>query len=120
MKRPISLWVFGVGAMVMNILSWMLLSLMFYMPARGSIWDKFLIISIFLFFLLLGVNIELFRLKRWARNMFVIVTLIVNSAVVALLTTFMVFPAMNIFLMVFILSFTVYFLKPSTRRMFSR
>jgi len=120
MKRPISLWIFGITGVVANISSGIIFFLMFYMSARAFFWSKFIIITLLLLLMLIITAIGLFSLKRWGRNIFSVFTIIINSSIIVLLSRLMVFPVINIVLIVFLICFVVYFLKPSTRRLFDR
>ena len=121
MKRPISLWIFGIGGMITNIFSGIIFYLVFYLYTQLYLllWIIFPIIA-GLFILSVVVSyIGMLRLKKWGRNIFVIITLIMNSLMILLLPR-LEFLLMRAILTVFTISFVFYFLKPSTREMFNK
>jgi len=68
-------------------------------------------IVIALLFLAIILIVNLFRLKKWSFNIFVVFTLIINLP-------FIVYPLLGGFVAVFLLYFIIYFFKPSIRGLF--
>lgn len=127
MKRPISLWVFGIGGVVTNAVFAVFFYPLFYMFTQLYLftWIIFLILAVLFFPVLIISFIAMLKLKRWGRNIFITMTLIINWSIilfstVTILTSGMTdFLKIGIILIVFIISFMVYFLKPSTKALFS-
>lgn len=127
MKRPISLWVFGIGGVVTNAVFAVFLYPLFYMFTQFYLftWIIFLILAALFFPVLIISFIAMLKLKRWGRNIFITMTLIINWSIILFSTVTILssgitdFLNIGIILMVFIISFMVYFLKPSTKALFS-
>jgi len=133
MKRPISFWIFGIMAISVNsyigylffpafmMLTQyhlaMLLGTNYYNVFYGSL----SLLSIAILVLL----VSLFSLKRWAYYIFIILTLLLNLLVSFIYIGELVEGNFNLrvttlILIIYAVCFMIYFLKPSTRRMFSR
>lgn len=110
---------------ITNIFSGVILFLMFYMYAQAFFWVQSLIIIWLLIFLLILSAIGLFKLKKWGRNIFIVFTIIMNSPMVLLFSKLLLYDKSPLFffiaasLITFIIFFISYFLKPSTRELFS-
>ena len=116
MKRPMGLLIFGIMAIVTNLVSIAVFFMMFIMPAQAFSYLIPLISTIVLFLLLLIISsIGMFQLRKWGYNIFVTVTLILHLLLAFYL---LVFPGVNIIIIIFLSCFMVYFLKPSTRKLF--
>ncbi|MCG2714583.1 MAG: hypothetical protein L6308_07085 [Candidatus Omnitrophica bacterium] len=117
MKRPISLWVFGIGGVITNILGGIILFLMLYMPIGAFFMIQFLATTCLLILLLIISTIALFKLKKWGRNIFIVFTLILN---IILIWYLLYFSLLTIAVIIFLICFVVYFFKPSTRALFNK
>lgn len=117
MKRPIGLWVFWIIGLITDILGGILFYFILYIPLQRFLFTWFLFLAIVILYLpfLIIVSIEFFRLKKWAKDIFFMVSIIMNIVIVWYLS---VFPLLNIISVIFLLSFIVYFLNPSVRRLF--
>ncbi len=86
----------------------------------------FLATSLFLSVVFIIPIIGLFRLKRWAYNTFVMLTLIFNSLLLLMDMEYFIrkgyitLQAPQVFLIAFIVIFLFYFLKPSTSSLFEK
>ena len=119
MKRPISLWIFGIGGVIINVFGGAILFLMLYMPLGAFFMVQFLTITALLILLLIASGIALFRLKKWGRNIIIVITIIMNLFIIILLTDLKIFPIVNISVIIFLICFIFYFLKSSTRELFN-
>lgn len=127
MRRPISLWIFGIGGIITDLFSGAIFFMMFLMPAQAFFWNGFVSIILLLLLLLFISIIGLFRLKNWGKNIFVTITLIMNSLLI-LFETYLVLRTrsidllvvIDIILILFIISFIIYFSLPSTRKLFAK
>jgi hypothetical protein len=90
------------------------------MPAQAFFWKRFIVITLLLLLLLFISIIGLFRLKRWGKNTFVVITIIMNLSIILLLSKLNIFAVINVFLIIFVFSFLFYFLKPSTLKLFDK
>ncbi|MFH1507126.1 MAG: hypothetical protein ABIG46_01685 [Candidatus Omnitrophota bacterium] len=122
MKRPVSFIIFGALAIIFNFLSARLLIWMFIMPFmyffyKGVIFA--VILSAFLLtivFLYIASMIGFYMLKRWARNVFVVLTAVVNI--------FVAFIGVDLFsyesnIRLFFIGLFIYYIsKQSTRKLF--
>lgn len=116
MKKPISLWIFGSVAVVINFISLVMLFFMFVMQAQRFLFFTPFILSMILLVLLLIISsVGVCHSKKWGYYIFIIITLIMNLLFAFLL---LVFPAISFVVMIFLACFMVYFLKPSTRELF--
>jgi len=117
MKIPVSLWMFGIGGIIISIFAGMFLFLMLYMPVGAYFMVQFLIGTCLVVLLFIISTIALFELKKWGRNIFVVFTSISN---VFLIWYLLYFSFLSIFAIIFFLCFIAYFLKPSTRELFNK
>ncbi|MFA6358366.1 MAG: hypothetical protein WCY09_06885 [Candidatus Omnitrophota bacterium] len=115
MKKPVSLWMFGIGGIITDILGGGLLFLMLYMPVGAYFMVQLLVVTCLLILLLVMSTVALFKLKKWGKNIFVVLTLILN---IVLIWGLLHFSLMSIFVIIFIFCFMVYFLKPEVRKLF--
>jgi hypothetical protein len=126
MERPISLGVFGAGGIITNVFLGVFFYPLLYMFTQFYLftWIIFLILAVLFYPVLVVSFIAMLKLKKWGRNIFVTITLVVNCSVVLFLTIMLPssvdFLSLDILLTVFIISFVVYFLKPSTRALFNK
>ena len=126
LKRPIGLWIFWILGIVSNIFLGKTFYPVLYMFTQLSLflWIVFLLIAALFLPLLIISSIGLLRLKRWGRNIFFSITLIMNIPVIVLLTLVsFTSKASDLFiqdviLLLFIVLFMVYFLHPSVRKLF--
>lgn len=116
MKRPISLWIFAIGAIITDLLSGAILFGMLIMPAQAFFWNQFVAGASLLLLLFVSSVIGLFKLKKWGRNIFVSLTLIIDCILIWFFAEISLL--LSIILITFILSFIVYFLHPSVRKLF--
>ena len=117
MRKPISLWIFGIGGIVYNLLSMVILFTALIMPAQYySFFIPFVAITILLLLFLIASSIEMFKLKKGGKNIFVGITLLMSPF---LILFFSVSPIIAILLVIFLLVFVAYFLNPSIRRLFN-
>lgn len=118
MKRPISLWIISILGIITDIFSGAIICMGLIMPAQAFFWNQFIAITLLLLLLFIVSIIGLFKLKKWGRNIFVTLTLIMNLSMVVLLSRLNIFHILNTIFIFFILSFSIYFLHPSVRRLF--
>ncbi|MFA5149451.1 MAG: hypothetical protein WC937_04370 [Candidatus Omnitrophota bacterium] len=128
MKRLVSLWVFGIGGVVTDAVFVVFFYPLFYILAQSYLftWIVFLTLVVLLFPVLIVSFVAMLRLKKWGRNIFISMTLIINFFVI-LFTTAMILTSRTtnflnivIILVIFIILFIVYFLKPSTMALFDK
>lgn len=118
MKLPISLWIFEIGAMVTNLIALTIFFLIFIMPAQAfSFFIPFISTAVIFLLLIIISGLGVFFFKGWGYYIFVITTFIMNLFLAFCL---LVIPGINIMEIAFLACFMVYFLKPSTRRLFNR
>jgi len=128
MKRPISLWIFGIGGVVTNVIFAVFLYPLFYMFTQFYLftWIVFLILAALFFPVLVISFIAMLMLRSWGRNIFVYMTLIINCFIILFSTVTILtsrtydFLFLDIILIVFIIFFMIYFLKPSTKALFGK
>jgi len=128
MKRPISLWIFGIGGVVTNVIFAVFLYPLFYMFTQFYLftWIVFLILAALFFPVLVISFIAMLMLRSWGRNIFVYMTLIINCFIILFSTVTILtsrtydFLFLDIILIVFIIFFMIYFLKPSTKALFDK
>lgn len=128
MKRPISLWIFGIGGVVTNVIFTVFLYPLFYMLTQFYLftWIVFLILAALFFPVLVISFIAMLMLRSWGRNIFVYMTLIINCFIILFSTVMILtsrmddFLFLDIILIVFIILFMIYFLKPSTKALFGK
>ena len=126
MKTPISLWVFGMVGIITNVFLAVSFYPLLYMFTQFYLftWIIFLILAVLFYPVLVASLIAMLKLKKWGRNIFVTITIVVNCFVVLFLTIMLPgsvdFLNLDILLTVFVISFAVYFLKPSTRALFNK
>jgi hypothetical protein len=126
MKTPISLWVFGMVGIITNVFLAVSFYPLLYMFTQFYLftWIIFLILAVLFYPVLVASLIAMLKLKKWGRNIFVNITIVVNCFVVLFLTIMLPgsvdFLNLDILLTVFVISFAVYFLKPSTRALFNK
>ena len=118
MKQPISLWILAIGALVTNLVSLTIFFLMFIMSAQAfSFFTLFIITVVISLLLIIASGIGILFFKKWGYYTFVVITLILN---LFLTFSLLVIPGINIMVMTFLACFIVYFLRPSTRRLFNK
>jgi hypothetical protein len=126
MKTPISLWVFGMVGIITNVFLAVSFYPLLYMFTQFYLftWIIFLILAVLFYPVLVASLIAMLKLRKWGRNIFVTITIVVNCFVVLFLTIMLPgsvdFLNLDILLTVFVISFAVYFLKPSTRALFNK
>ena len=128
MKSLIGLWIFGIVGVIANVVFAVFFYPLLYMFTQFYLftWIIFLILVALFFPVLIISFIAMLKLKKWGRNIFVTITLIINCLTILFLTVMLLTSGMTdflnvvIILTVFIISFMVYFLKPSTRALFSK
>ena len=133
MKRPISFWIFGIMAMSVNFYigylffpAFMMLTQYHLAMLLGNNYYNVFYSLLFLFSLsILVLLVGLFRLKKWAYYIFIILTLLINFLVSFIYIGELVEGNFNLrvatlILIISTVCFIVYFLKPSTRRMFKQ
>jgi len=128
METPISLWIFGLGGVISSVFFAVYFYPLFYMFTQFYLftWIIFLILAVLFFPVLIVSFIAMLKLRRWGRNIFVIMVLTINCFVILFLTVNILASGrddninIDIILTVFIISFIVYFLKPSTRALFNK
>ena len=115
-KIPGTLWMFGILAIISDLFAGTILFMMLAMPAQAfSCFTPFIGVTALLLLFLIISTVGVFKLKRWGRNIFVSLTLIMSCF---LFWFFLFNLLLNILLSIYIISFTFYFLNPSTRKMF--
>lgn len=124
MKKNMNLWIFGVLAIIVNsygiyLLYPILMMLLQYNLAmllgKDYFFTFYCIIALFLFVLIILI-VNLYRFKKWSFYIFIGVTLVINIILWHIVAHFL----LKIFLTFFLPSFLIYFLKPTTRRLFNR
>ncbi|MFA5177930.1 MAG: hypothetical protein WC440_07310 [Candidatus Omnitrophota bacterium] len=128
MKRPVSLWMFGLGGIVADAVFAVFLYPLFYMFTQYYLftWIVFLSLAALFFPVLVVSFTAMLRLKKWGRNIFISMTLAINCFVIlfsaATILSSGTTDSFNIviILAVFIISFIAYFLKSSTRALFNK
>lgn len=125
-KMPLSLIIISIVAILMDCYTGRVFFLMLAMPI-GFYLSPILLLAIVLFFPAIFISsiIGLFRLKRWGYYIFFTLTFIFSFLLLLrdieyLVKKYITLGIPQIFLMVFFLTFTIYFLKPSTRKLFGR
>ncbi len=126
-KIPIGLIILSIAAILMDCYVGYAFFLMLAMsPAVYLSPILFLAISLFLLLLFISSIIGLFRLKRWAYNTFVMLTLVFNSLSLLMdmeyfiRSGYITLQTPQVFLIAFIVIFLFYFLKPSTSSLFGK
>ena len=71
---------------------------------------------IFVFVVIYG----LFKLKKWGRNIFIFVTVVMNFLVIFFFSRLAIFGIVITPVIIFLICFIIYFLKPSTRALFNK
>ena len=128
MKSKMSLWIFGIGGVISNVVCAVFFYPLLYMFTQFYLftWIMFLILAALFFPVLIILFIAVLKLKRWGRNIFITITLTMNCLTILFLTMMQLTSGMTVFLIVdtiltvFIISFMVYFLKPSSRELFNK
>ena len=117
MKKPISLWIFGITGIICDLLSMAVFFMVFIMLAQyNSFFIPFITITILLLLLLIVSSIEMFKLKRGGKNIFIFLTLAMN---IFLFIYLLAFPVVNVCFAISLLVFIAYFLNPSIRKLFN-
>ncbi len=119
MKIPISLWLFGIVGVITNIISGVIFYPPFYIYTQLSffVWVAFLVIAGLFIPFQIVLYIGILKLQKWARNIFVIITLVMNSLLILLLLLGSFFLA--VIIIAFLVCFIMYFFEPSTRKLFN-
>lgn len=133
MKRPISLWIFGIMAISVNFYIgylflpafMMLIQYHLAMLLGNNYYNVFYSLLFLLSICILALLAGLFRLKKWAYYIFVALTLLLNFLMFFIHVGNLIDGQFNlrIFSLILIIStvcFIIYFLKPSTRRLFNK
>lgn len=125
-KIPIGLIILSILAILMDCYAGRGFFLMLAMPTAVYLSPiLFLAVSLFLLILFISSIIGLIRLKKWGYYIFFSLTFIFSFLLLLmdieyLVKKYITLGVPQIFLMVFFLTFTIYFLKPSTRKLFGR
>ncbi len=124
-KIPISLIMVTILAILMDCYAGRGLFLMTVMSIGPDYPLLYLCTIIILSVLFIASVTGLCKHKRWGYNIFVALTLVFNFPLVLMDIKYLIKGYINlgipqIFLMVFFLTFTIYFLKPSTRKLFDK
>ena len=128
MKRPVSLLVFSLIAIAIDFCIGCFFFPVFAMLTQYNLamllgdnyyyvfYSILLLLSVFVFVVIYG----LFNLKKWGRNIFIFITIIMNSLVILSFSKLAIFGTVTITLIIFLICFVVYFFKPSTRALFNK
>jgi hypothetical protein len=125
MKRPVSLLVFSLIGIAIDLYSGYLIFPAFAMFTQYHLavllgdnyyyvfYGMLLLFSVFILFMI-G---SLLGLKRWGHNIFIAVTLIMGLLLAFCLLSL---PGISILIIIFLICFMIYFLKPSTKALFGK
>lgn len=125
-KTLIGLIMLTILAILMDCRAGYVFFLMLAMPTAVYLSPLlFIVVSLSLLILFISSIIGLFQLRKWAYNIFIMLTLIFNSLMSLIYIRdlrrgYNTFTNQLIFLIIFVLIFTLYFLKPSTRKLFDK
>ena len=119
MKAPISLWMFGIAGMIINVFAGAVSYPLFYMLTQlyFVLWVIFLFAVLLFIPFLIICCIGMLKLRRLGKNIFVAITFIMT---IILIKFFSYVPLLSIALTIFLISSTIFFLQPSTRRLFDK
>jgi len=120
MKRPVSLWVFGIVGIIVDILLLALMFMAFFMPVCATqsyiIFGVYIAIFVSLLLFIIGSAIEMIKLKRRGKNTFIMLTILLSPLLVIWLLFFL--PA-GIGFIIFYILFIGYFTGSSVKKLFN-
>jgi len=109
-------YLLAILGIIIDLLAAFILFMMFIMPAQAFFFNQFVVICLLFIALFLSSLFGLFTFKKWGRNIFLVLTSLLN---IFLLWFFSPMPYLfSIILFIFLFIFIIYFLLPTTRRLF--
>lgn len=111
-------WLISVLGIITDLIAFAILFIMFIMPAQAFFLTQFVVICFFSVVLFLFSVFGLFSFKKYGRNIFLALTLLLN---IFLLWFFSLISYLfSTILLVFSFLFIYYFVLPSTRSLFNK
>ncbi|MFA5153637.1 MAG: hypothetical protein WC554_13840 [Clostridia bacterium] len=107
------LYLLSILGIIIDLVAAFILFMMFIMPAQAFFLSQFVIVCLFFIALFLSSLFGLFTFKKWGKNIFVVLTLVMSSLVWFLFFKLNIFVIVSVGFIIFSLIFILYFTHTS-------